>query len=297
MKNGITIFTPTYNRAYVLDRLYNSLLKQADKRFEWVVVDDGSTDNTKELVGSWVAEKKVPIRYYYQENAGKMQAHNKGTELAEYEFFCCVDSDDCLTDNAIGKVLTCWEKKKNDKKIIGLLNFKLTAQGRAVSSGNLKNVIGRTCTLWDAYRKYGLTGDTMLIYRTEVIRQHHFPKFTGEKFVPESYLYDQLDQDGKLYVQGEKLYVCEYLPDGYTASIRKTNHDNPRGYEVYILQRLKLDKTFKDRILDTIRYIAIELVLKADKKDILSRTPYKTLTNVMMPAGKRFYDKVYKQFD
>ena len=297
MKNGITIFTPTYNRAYVLDRLYESLLKQTDKRFEWVIVDDGSTDNTKALAESWIAEKKITIRYYYQENAGKMQAHNKGTELAEYELFCCVDSDDYLTYNAVEKILSCWGRKGINKKIIGLLNFRLTAQGGRVSSGHLKNVVGRTCTLYDAYRKYGLNGDTMLIYRTEVIKQHHFPQFEGEKFVPESYLYDQLDQDGKIYVQGEKLYVCEYLPDGYTASIRKTNHDNPRGYEAYIIQRLNLDKKYKDRVLDTIRFIAIELVLKADKKDVLSRTPYKTLVNVMMPAGKRFYDKVYKQFD
>lgn len=297
MKNGITIFTPTYNRAYVLDRLYKSLLKQTDKRFEWVVVDDGSTDNTKELVGSWTAEKKITIRYYYQENAGKMQAHNKGTELAEYELFCCVDSDDYLTDNAVEEVLECWEQKHDNRKTIGLLNFKLTAQGSAVSSGNLKNVIGRTCTLWDAYRKYGLTGDTMLIYRTEIIRQHHFPKFKGEKFVPESYLYDQLDQDGELYIQGEKLYVCEYFPDGYTASIRKMNHDNPRGYEAYIVQRLELDKTFAERLKDSIRYVAIKKVMKTNciRSDKLS--PYKFITAIAIPFGNLFYKKVYEQYD
>lgn len=293
MKQGITVFTPTYNRAYVLDRLYESLLRQTDKRFEWIIVDDGSTDNTKELAKSWMAEKKVPIRYYYQENAGKMQAHNKGTELAQYELFCCVDSDDYLTDNTMEKVLTCWEQKKNDKEIIGLLNLRFTAKGSAVSSGNLKNVVGRTCTLLDAYRKYGLAGDTMLIYRTEVIRQHQFPKFKGEKFVPESYLYDQLDQDGKLYVQGEKLYVCEYLPDGYTASIHSINKNNPRGYEGYIIQRLSLDKRRKDKIEDTIRYIAIKIVMK--NRGLFSDAVYKFLTFLLYPLGILCYLKIYRK--
>lgn len=298
MQKGITIFTPTYNRAYTLGRIYASLKKQKNTMFEWIVVDDGSTDNTRELVQSWIQEKYINIRYYYQENAGKMQAHNKGVDLAKYELFCCVDSDDYLTNNAIDIILKCWDEHKKDKNVIGLLNFKFSKKGQEVSSGNLKNVIGRTCTLDEAYRKYGLRGDAELIYRTEVIKNFSFPHFNGEKFVPELYLYDQLDRVGKLYMQGRKLFICEYLPDGYTASMKKTIHDNPCGYEAYIVQRLDIvDRKFLDTAEDAIRYVAIEKCRHKSNKEIIKQSPQKHITRLVLPFGELFYHLAYKKYD
>ena len=298
MKKGITIFTPTYNRAYTLERIYNSLKKQKNTDFEWLIVDDGSTDNTKEVVSKWIQEKNINLRYYYQENAGKMQAHNKGVELAKYELFCCVDSDDYLTNNAIDIILKCWEMHKNDDNIIGILDFKFSKKGQELSSGNLNNVIGRTCTLDDAYRKFGLRGDAELIYRTEIIKRFSFPSFKGEKFVPEVYLYDQLDRVGKLYVQGKKLFVCEYLPDGYTASMKKTIHDNPCGYEAYITQRLSIvDKRLSDIAEDAIRYVAIEKCRHTNDMDIIKNSPHKIITTIMIPFGKLFFHLAYKKYE
>jgi len=97
----ITVFTPTYNRAYILNRLYESLKKQSSKSFLWLIIDDGSTDNTEELVNAWIRENIIEIRYYKQENGGKQRAHNKAVELCDTELFICVDSDDYLTENAI----------------------------------------------------------------------------------------------------------------------------------------------------------------------------------------------------
>lgn len=296
MYKGITIFTPTYNRADTLKRVYDSLKKQNCDTFEWVIVDDGSTDQTKKYVNQWIEEKKVRIKYYYQENSGKMQAHNKGVELADYELFCCVDSDDYLTNEAIRKILSCWKKISNNNDIIGLLNCKVDSKGNRITQGNIKKLIGKKCTLLDAYRKYGIIGDTMLIYKTEVIKRHNFPKIANEKFVPEAYLYDQLDQEGKLYIQGKMLYACEYLPDGYTASMRKVNFNNPRGYEAYILQRLQLDHLLKYKIEDTIKYVAIEKVREKSKSQIIKESPYQFVSMIFYPLGVLFYYKVYFKY-
>ena len=116
----ITVFTPTYNRAYILPRLYKSLLRQTNKQFEWIIVDDGSTDNTEEKVNNWIKENKIKIKYYKQENQGKMIAHNKGVEKSEGELFVCVDSDDYLTDNAIEIITKKWLKVRKINDCIGI---------------------------------------------------------------------------------------------------------------------------------------------------------------------------------
>ena len=107
----LTVFTPTYNRAYTLGRLYESLCRQSNKNFEWLVVDDGSKDGTEELIKSWQSEEKISIRYIYQENGGKMRAHNRGVKSTETELFVCVDSDDYLVDDGIEKILSFWNRE------------------------------------------------------------------------------------------------------------------------------------------------------------------------------------------
>ena len=105
----ITVFTPTYNRAYIIETLYRSLQRQTYRDFEWLVVDDGSADNTKELFEAWQQEDNFfPIRYVKQENGGKCRAINYGLELAKGKLFFNVDSDDYLTEDAIEKLLS-WE--------------------------------------------------------------------------------------------------------------------------------------------------------------------------------------------
>ena len=101
----LTIFTPTYNRAYTLKKLYASLIEQINQNFEWLIVDDGSTDNTEEVVKQWVDEKKITIRYFKQRNGGKQRAHNKGVEICNTELFICVDSDDYIVKDSVDKIL------------------------------------------------------------------------------------------------------------------------------------------------------------------------------------------------
>lgn len=261
----ITIFTPTYNRAYTLHRLYESLCSQTDKDFEWIIVDDGSTDDTRELVLSWINEKKILIRYYYQQNSGKPSAHNKGVQEARGELFTCVDSDDYLRSETVEIIINEWNQRKQ-KGIIGIVAFRVYCDDTPVTS--IKNKSITFSTLREAYKKYGLSGDTMLIYDINVLRQISFPCIEGEKFIPEGYLYNKLDKKGKMYILQKGLYVCEYLDDGYTRNVAKNLYNNYRGYVLHINERIKeTDENIWEKFLDSIRYDSI-MIAHHEKKII-----------------------------
>lgn len=291
MEWKITVFTPTYNRAYTLPRLYQSLLMQTDKRFIWLIVDDGSTDDTNELVKNWIQENKVTIHYEYQENQGKSMAHNRGVELTKTELFTCVDSDDFLTETAIEELLTFWKNAQEDN--VGILSRCSSSGGEAAvfKPMNIPKDKITSTILKNAYDKLGLVGDTMLVYRTDIISKYAFPKFEGESFVPESYLYDQIDQEGTLMVLDKAFYICEYLEDGYTRNMAKLLKKNPQGYLAYINQRLGFDKTFKNKASDTIRYTAMSIATQ--NKHIVRNAVYPKIAFFTYALGWFFYQKRY----
>lgn len=253
---SITIFTPTYNRKNTLKRLYESLCMQTCQEFKWLIVDDGSTDDTHDFINQCRKENLIEINYIYQKNAGKSMAHNKGVEKCDTELFSCVDSDDYLVPNAIEIILNNW--KKVHENCIGILAFR-SYENKPLTTLKKKVIYA---TLIELYRKYGLRGDTMLIYKTKYIAKYKFPKFDGEKFVPEAYLYDKLDQNGKLFVLKKAIYIGEYLDSGYTNNMNDLIKRNPNGYICYIKQRISLNKNVLYKYLDTIRYIAITKTLR-----------------------------------
>ena len=286
----LTVFTPTYNRAYTLGKLYEALCAQTEKDFDRIIVDDGSSDNTKVLVNEWIQENKGPIRYIYQENAGKPSAHNRGAQEAEGELFICVDSDDYLTGNAVKVLRENWENHQYD--CIGMLSPRMIIMANGVIE--TASISITKTTLIDAYRKYHLTGDTALIYKSAILKKYKFPFFQGEKFIPEGYLYDQLDQEGPLGVVSESIYVGEYLSDGYTANMKKLLYNNPQGYFAYIEQRLKIDKGIKTRFLDSIRYMSMAIACK--RKGKIKDAVYPFWAFVAYMPGWLMYRKDYRRY-
>lgn len=286
MKNEIwiTIFTPTYNRKKQLQTLYESLRRQTCNKFVWLIVDDGSTDNTDKVVENWMTESKVCIQYLYQENAGKSVAHNKGVELSDTELFVCVDSDDYLTENAVEKILDTWEHR--DTKDIGILARRQVTTLSKPISGELHT------TLRNAYRKYGILGDTMLVYESKIIKKYRFPSFKNEKFVPENYLYDLLDQEGNLFFLDAVLYCGQYLEDGYTINMRNVLKNNPQGYIAYILQRIRMDDGLCVVIPDLIRYLSMAIF--CGKKDMIRSSGYSMLCILLLPLAYTVYLIRYK---
>lgn len=276
----ITVFTPTYNRAHTLKKLYMSLCEQSFTDFEWLIVDDGSSDNTKELVKKWIAEKKINISYVYQNNAGKPKAHNVGTQNAIGELFVCVDSDDYLVQEALSDIHKVWNIVEK-KGAIGILAFRKHSDDTPITV--CKDPRIKMSALHYAYKHHGLSGDTMLIYRTDIIRKYRFPIIKGEKFIPEGYLYNKLDKEGKMYIYRKGLYVCEYLDDGYTKNVSKLIYNNYRSYVVHINARLRdIDAGF-DKLLDSVRYDSVMIAHR--EKRIISNAVYPILAAVgYLPA-------------
>lgn len=285
--NKLTIFTPTYNRAHTLGKLYDSLVNQTNKDFVWLVVDDGSTDNTKVLIDEFMKKNKIEIRYYYQENSGKAMAHNLGVEKTKTELFTCVDSDDYLTNNAVNRIIDTW---KNINKEIGIAAKRISPNGEAITK--MKHVRNKSMTLKEAGDKGVMKGDTFLIYKTEEIQKFKFPKFKGEKFVPETYLYDQLDQQGNMYLLDEGLYVSEYLEDGYTRNFNKIIVDNPNGYLAYFMQKIRMEKSIKNLYFDLVRIISVFFVL--DKYQLIYN--HYLLSIFAYPIGYFLYLKRFKKW-
>lgn len=260
---------------------------QTNKSFVWIIVDDGSTDGTQDMVNQWEKASDFEISYLYQQNQGKSAAFNKGIDMTETELFLCVDSDDYLSDEAVDKVLACWGECKEDN--IGILARREVTR---VPSGM---VTGVRTTMLDAYRVRHINGDTMIVHQTEVLKKYRFPQFENEKFVPEAYLYDKLDQQGTLFFLNEVLYHGNYEEDGYTRNMAKVIKSNPLGYEAFILQRLSLEKKYLDIFFDSIRYVAIEKVMRRNINQILKDSPHVLGTIIAYPFGCLFNYYRYKR--
>ena len=214
----LTVFTPAYNRAYTLHKCYESLLRQTCKDFIWLIIDDGSTDNTKELVEGWIKENKINIKYIYQENQGMHGAHNTAYENINTELNVCIDSDDYMTEYAVEKIVDYWNKHKRDD-LAGIAALDIYENGEVIGSEFPSNLY--ESNYWNIYHKYKITGDKKLIYRSDLTKNYPYPIFEGEKYVGLGYKYAKLDEEYKLLLLNEKVCVVEYMEDGSSRNMLK----------------------------------------------------------------------------
>ena len=235
----ITIFTPTYNRAYTLNRLYTSLINQHDlDDFEWIIVDDGSSDNSKELIESFIIENKIEIHYFFQSNKGKQQAINLGVQQAKGDLFFIVDSDDYLKANALELVTKEWATIKSNNHFAGLCLRKMNFSSNEMIGNPLPTRILDSNSLEILYY-HNITGDKAEIFRTSILTKNTFPVFKGEKFVPEGLIWNRIAEKYQLRFVDEGIYMCEYLNDGYSKNFMQNLKSNPRGFRVYYSNLLK----------------------------------------------------------
>ena len=283
-KTQITVFTPAYNRAYTLHLCYESMLRQSNKNFEWLIIDDGSTDNTKQLVETWMKkENGFNIRYIYKENGGMHTAHNIAYENIRTELNMCIDSDDYLTDDAIEKILSFWKQNKDDK-YGGIIALDIFQNGDVIG----KKLPGQKSIAYNDYYEYGGKGDKKVIYRTDVITKYPpYPEYEGEKFVGLCYKYLLADQEYPLLILNEPVCVVEYLPDGSTKNILKQFVNNPKGYIFLRKERMKYCKTFKWKFKSCIHYVSSSIMIK--NKYFISESPKKIMTILSIPFGVLLY--------
>ena len=233
----LTIFTPAYNREKMLPRLYESLLKQTDKDFEWLIVDDGSTDRSHALIEKYITEGKIKIRYYYQENGGKMRAHNRGVKMTDSEIFVCLDSDDYFTKSAVNDILDVWKNNREDKSCAGIVAHKGSSESEILYNEEFPEGTEKTSLL--DLRLKGFKGETTLVFRTEILKKYLFPEIEREKYVPEDYVYDLIGRDYYLKVLPKILTVCELVEKGYTDRVDELRWNNPTAWYLYYVNRAK----------------------------------------------------------
>ncbi|MAQ74995.1 MAG: glycosyltransferase [Aquimarina sp.] len=278
----LTVFTPTYNRAYCLNKCYESLINQSNQDFKWLIIDDGSTDDTESLVNSWIQENKIDIQYHYQNNLGMHGGHNAAYRLVETPLNVCIDSDDAMGEEAVQKILDTWQIIKGDDKYAGIVGLDADPSGKIIGTKMPEDL--RETTLYELYNKHKVQGDKKLVYRTEVVKKYPaYPIFEGERFVPLGYLYQLIDQDYKLYPINEVLCDVEYMPDGSSLNILKQYRRHPNGFAFSRKSRMALAENFKDKFKNAIHYVSSSIFTK--NGNFLNESPKKLTTIAAIPFG------------
>lgn len=255
----ISVLTPTYNRSHTLQRLYNSICQQTiqdNNIYEWIVVDDGSSDNTKSLIQYFIAENKIKIKYYYQDNSGKPSAINLGVLNSSGDYIFIVDSDDKLTEDAIATLINadllvssylkntfsgfCFRKASLDGSILGreIIGNEECQPMTATECGNY------------------FMADLAYVFKRAYLCDNEFPKFSDEKFVPELYIWNKITDIKPIFAFPNKvIYLCEYMEDGLSNNFKLELKNNPKGFGLFYKDQIKREKKIISKFKNIIRWL------------------------------------------
>lgn len=304
----LTIFTPAYNRAHTIGRTYTSLCRQTCKDFEWLIIDDGSTDGTRALVLSWMCggtnvhevtvscdrrgecvegmcEAGFLIRYIYQDNQGMHGAHNTAYRHITTELNACIDSDDYMPDDAVAHIVNLWRRCGSDR-VAGMIGLDASIDGNIIGSAFPEGL--QTTTLRGYYERLGGAGDKKLVYRTDVIgRYPEYPVFEGEKYVGLAYKYHLADEDYPLLVSNDVWVVVEYQPDGSSYGMWKQYWNNPKGFAFFRKFDMVRTYSWKRKVMDNIHYVSHSI--RGKNWHFLQESPCRGLTFVCLVPGVALY--------
>lgn len=270
----ISILTATYNRAYYLNKLYQSILRNKERtpslECEWIIIDDGSNDETKIKVQDFIRENKVAIEYRYQSNSGKMSAINHGTELASGDFIMDCDSDDYLTNYAF-ELINNYSKKLLENKNLYAIAF-LKKDERGHISGKRFIGIDDYTTMFDLYFKYNIEGEKILVYNAKIRKNFQHELIEGENFVTEARMYHKMDEKYKIFCVNDTIEIGDYVDSGYTKNIDIFFRHCPNGYYYYFKEILAKDmsETLREKRIYAIKHYILFGYLARKKFDVRS---------------------------
>lgn len=299
----LTIFTPTYNRADLLPRGYAALCRQTSTDCCWLIIDDGSTDSTSELVKSWLKEDSLfvsdggfegfsvdapwlHIRYYYKENGGLHTGYNKAIELMNTELCVCIDSDDYMPNDAVEKIVKCW-KERGNPNVAGILGLDFYTAGQPIGGYFPEGI--EMLRIIEMVPKYNHHGDVKVVHRTELLKEvAPQPTFVGEKNFNPIYLFHKVDMKYPLLLLNENLCYVEYQPDGMTSNIYKQYINSPRSFsELRRLLMSRKDVSVGFKFKQAIHYVSSEI--RCRNCNWLKDSPQKVLTIFAIPLGVLLY--------
>lgn len=249
----LTVLTPAFNREKELQSLFDSLLRQTDKNFEWVIVDDGSTDNTSSCVDKWKKSADFPVKYYKKENGGKHTALNFALKTITTPLVFIVDSDDRLTLDAVETIYEKYSLYKDENDLCGFSFLREQPDGRGYLSGKVPRD-GMRSTYCDCRINGGLEGDMAEVWYTDKLREFPFPEFPGEKFLGEDAVWVRLSGKYKMRFFNKAIYISQYQNDGLTKNRRKHNIQSPNGCVARAQAFLGSDIKTKYKIKSMLQY-------------------------------------------
>lgn len=279
-KKTLTVFTPAYNRADTIIRTYNSLLRQTNKDFEWIIVDDGSTDNTEEVVKPWLDQQVIPIRYIKKNNGGLFTGYNTAIEHCNTELNVCIDSDDYMPDDAVEIILSEWSKVKNTD-VAGLIGLDYKENGKPI--GGLFSKEG------DYYyrEKFNVVNhhcDTKVVCRTDLMKAIWPMPSYGEKDFNPTWYYYTIGETRKFRIINKCLCIVDYQPDGMMAGIYRQYRNSPKSFaEVRRMTMRSLYSSKKEKAKAAIHYVSSSIFAKDSK--FLAESPMPFLTFCAIPFG------------
>lgn len=281
---NLTVFTPTFNRAHTLHRLYESLCRQTVMGFIWMVIDDGSSDNTRELVDSFIRENKIPIRYIYKENGGLYTGYNIAYENIDTELCVCVDSDDYMPENAVELILNKWRKDGSDK-YCGIVGLDFYADTNTPIAGYFPDGL-KECFYLDLYIKNIHRGDSKYVMRTQLMKDvAPMIGFPGEKDFNPGYMFMQVGDDRPLLVLNENLCFVDYASGGnMSAEIWKQYRRSPNSFAKMRELEMGLKRsTVANRLRCAMHYVAESFL--ARNYSFLKVTHHKTIVALSTIPG------------
>ena len=281
----LTIFTPAYNRAHTIGRTYESLCRQTCKDFEWLVIDDGSTDNTCQLVEGWIKEGVIPIRYIYQENQGMHGAHNTAYRNIHTELNTCIDSDDWMPDDAVARIVSFWKEFGSDQ-VAGIIGLDAKEDGSIIGNQFPKGLF--KTTLRGYYEDLKGSGDKKLVYRTSLIcNTPEYPLFEGERYVGLAYKYNLVDEQMPLLVSNDIYVIVDYQDDGSSRGMWRQYWNNPKGFA--FLRRFDMMQThlWNRKVMDNIHYVSHSI--RSKNWQFIQESPMPWLTVLSIIPGIFLY--------
>ena len=288
-----TVFTPSYNRARLLDRLYQSLKKQTFKEFEWLIIDDGSSDNTEEVIKKYQNENIIDIRYIKKENGGKHTAVKKGVEEARGELFLMIDSDDFLIPSGLEGFNNEWEKIEDKENYSSVCCLCKDTDGKLIGSQFPSTPLDSNSM--EIRDKYGVQGDKAAFTKTSVYREYPFPVYEGEKFITEAVVDDLVALKYKARFVNKIFCIKEYQEGGLSDNSLKLRVDNPKGTMYYYNQSMEIATNSKKRLRSAINYMRFCYHAKIGVFDAISNSKNSLLALLAMIPAIAMYMKDKKE--
>lgn len=280
----LTVFTPTFNRRELLTRCYESMCRQTNKDFVWMIVDDGSTDDTKKFADEWKKNSDLEIRYIYKDNGGLHTAYNVAIENIDTELCVCIDSDDFMPDNAVELILNFWDKYGSDE-YAGIVGLDFNLDGKVIGDP-LPNQ--KTVNLIDLFiGKYDIVnGDRTNVIRTELYKSVAPMKvFPNEKNFNPHYMHLQISEKYDFLVLNENLRFVDYQSDGMTNSMLKQYKSSPNSFaEIRKLYLSFSGTSLKFKMKHSIHLVS-SCILAHKLSFAFDESPYPIISALVLPLG------------